>query len=76
MPITMRVAFKPVPSVLKEQPTANVETMREAPLTVKGRFDPCHVPRAPPVVDAMVSLVIADHALVSGHIGPALRDGD
>ena len=75
MPITMRVAFKPVPSLLKEQPAVNVDTMSEAPLTIKGRFDQCAVPRAPPIVDALVSLVIADHALVSGHMGPVLRDG-
>lgn len=74
MPITMRVAFKPVPSLLKEQPTVNVDTMSESPLLIKGRFDPCAVPRAPPIVDSMVSLVIADHALVSGHMGPVLRD--
>ena len=74
MPITMRVAFKPVPSLLKEQPAVNVDTMSEAPLTIKGRFDPCAVPRAPPIVDALVSLVIADHALVSGHMGPILGD--
>lgn len=74
MPITMRVAFKPVPSLLKEQPTVNVDTMSEAPLLIKGRFDPCAVPRAPPIVDSLVSLVIADHALVSGHMGPVLRD--
>ncbi len=74
MPITMRVAFKPVPSLLKEQPAVNVDTMSEAPLTIKGRFDPCAVPRAPPIVDALVSLVIADHALVSGHMGPILSD--
>ena len=75
MPITMRVAFKPVPSLLKEQHTINVDTMSESSLTIKGRFDPCAVPRAPPIVDSLVSLVIADHALVSGHIKPVLRDG-
>ena len=74
MPITMRVAFKPVPPLLKEQPAVNVDTMSEVPLTIKGQFDPCAVPRAPPIVDALVSLVIADHALVSGHIGPVLRN--
>ena len=74
MPITMRVAFKPVPSLLKEQPTVNVDTMSESPLLIKGRFDPCAVPRAPPIVDSLVSLVLADHALVSGHMGPVLRD--
>ena len=74
MPITMRVAFKPVPSIPQEQATVSMDTMSEAPLLTRGRFDPCVVPRAPPIVDALVSLVIADHALVSGHMGPVLRD--
>lgn len=72
MPITMRVAFKPTSSIPQKQDTVDISTMTESTLTVKGRHDPCVVPRAPPVVDALVSLVIADHALVSGHIGQVL----
>ncbi len=74
MPITMRAAFKPASSISQEQPTVDVDTMSAATLRVKGRHDPCVVPRAPPVVDALVSLVVADHALVSGYIDPVLRN--
>ena len=72
MPITMRVAFKPTSSIPQKQDTVDISTMTESTLIVKGRHDPCVVPRAPPVVDALVSLVIADHALVSGHIGQVI----
>ena len=41
-------------------------------LQVGGRHDPCVVPRAPPVVDSLVALTIADHALLSGTIKPTL----
>ena len=73
MPITMRVAFKPTSSIPQDQPTVNVDTMSSDTLRVVGRHDPCVVPRAPPVVDALVSLVVADHALVSRHIKPVLE---
>jgi chorismate synthase len=61
-PITLRVAFKPVATVLAEQPTV---TTRHEPTTLKGRgrHDPCVLPRAVPMVEAMVALVLADHAL-------------
>ena len=73
MPITMRVAFKPASSISKKQNTINIKTLTSDTLQVKGRHDPCVVPRAPPVVDALVALVIADHALVSGHIKQVLQ---
>lgn len=72
MPITMNVAFKPVSSIGMAQPTVNARTRRPAVLRVRGRHDPCVVPRAPPVVDALVSLVLADLALVGGFVGPVL----
>ena len=72
MPIVFRVAFKPASSIARSQNTINVQTMKPAKLQVKGRHDPCVVPRAPPVVDAMTSLVIADHAMLTGHIGVSL----
>ena len=74
MPITMRVAFKPVSSIAQVQSTVDISTMTDSTLRVKGRHDPCVVPRALPVVDALVSLVIADHALVSGRIGQVVAD--
>ncbi len=72
MPLTLRVAFKPASSIPRDQDTVDISTMAKAKLTVKGRHDPCVVPRAPPVVDSMVSLVLADHALLGGFIGPVL----
>jgi len=72
MPITMRVAFKPASSIAKKQSTVDIKTKKPATLQVQGRHDPCVVPRAPPVVDSLVSLVIADHALIGGFIKPTL----
>lgn len=72
MPIVMRVAFKPASSIAQEQSSVDVDTMSGTTLRVKGRHDPCVVPRAPPVVDSLVSLVLADHALTSGLIGQVI----
>ncbi len=72
MPIVLRVAFKPASSILKKQKTIDIKTKKPTVLSVKGRHDPCVVPRAPPVVDSLVSLVIADHALQAGFIKPVL----
>ncbi|MXY60969.1 MAG: chorismate synthase [Cenarchaeum sp. SB0665_bin_23] len=72
MPIVFRAAFKPASSIAKPQDTINTETMEAARIQVRGRHDPCVVPRAPPVVDAMTSLVLADHAILTGHIGTVL----
>ena len=58
MPITLRVAFKPASSINKIQDTVDVKTRKNVKLRVEGRHDPCVVPRAPPVVDSLVSLVI------------------
>ncbi len=72
MPITMRVAFKPASSIAQRQSTVSIKTKKETVLQVKGRHDPCVVPRAPPVVDSLVALTIADHALLAGAIRPVL----
>ena len=50
------------------QDTVDVKTRKNVKLRVEGRHDPCVVPRAPPVVDSFVSLVIADYALQGGFI--------
>jgi chorismate synthase len=60
--ITFRVAFKPVATIAKEQDTVSVEGEPKK-LEASGRHDPCVLPRAVPIVDAMAALVIADHAL-------------
>lgn len=72
MPLVLRVAFKPASSIPRSQDTVDVDTMTKTKLTVKGRHDPCVVPRAPPVVDSMISLILADHALLGGFVGPVL----
>jgi chorismate synthase len=72
MPIVLRVAFKPASSILKKQTTIDIKTKKPTSLQVMGRHDPCVVPRAPPVVDSLVSLVLADHALQGGFIKPVL----
>lgn len=62
MPITMRVAFKPVATVIQEQLTVTTEH-ENTTIKGRGRHDPCVLPRAVPMVEAMVSLVLLDHAL-------------
>lgn len=62
-PIVFRVAFKPTSSILKKQSTVNLEVMKETTLTVKGRHDPCIVPRAIPVVEGMAAIVMTDFLL-------------
>tara|TARA_B100000963_G_scaffold198241_1_gene172551 strand:+ start:133 stop:1227 length:1095 start_codon:yes stop_codon:yes gene_type:complete len=62
--INMRVAFKPTATIRKEQSTVNSEG-REVQIKAVGRHDPCVLPRAVPMVDAMISLVIADHVLLN-----------
>lgn len=62
MPIVFHAAFKPTATVLRPQDT--VDTDHEATtLTGRGRHDPCVLPRAVPMVEAMAALVLADHAL-------------
>ncbi|MBE7498940.1 MAG: chorismate synthase [Verrucomicrobiales bacterium] len=57
-----RVAFKPVATVMHEQDTVDVN-FAETTLKGRGRHDPCVLPRAVPLVEAMTALVLADHAL-------------
>ena len=72
MPITMRIAFKPASSIAQKQSTVDIKTKKVTTLQVQGRHDPCVVPRAPPVVDSLVALTLADHALLAGQIKPVL----
>lgn len=66
MPIVFRVAFKPTPSIGREQRTVDLETMTETTLSIKGRHDPCVVIRAVPVVEAVAATVITDILLSEG----------
>ena len=73
MPIVLRVAFKPASSISKKQRTIDLQTRKPTSLIVQGRHDPCVVPRAPPVVDSLVSIVLADHAIRAGFIPMVIR---
>jgi len=73
MPIKVKVAFKPTPSISRRQRTVNLETMSEEEIQVAGRHDPCIVPRAVPVVEACLAFVIADHALRAGKIPRVIK---
>ena len=61
-PIFFRVAFKPVATVMHEQDTVDVNHQNTT-LKGRGRHDPCVLPRAVPMVEAMTALVLIDHAL-------------
>ncbi len=63
MPITFRVAFKPVPTLMQPQETINQEG-QTITLQPKGRHDACVLPRAVPIVEAMAALVLADAYLL------------
>ena len=62
--IRMRIAFKPTATISKEQKTVNSEG-KEVSLKTAGRHDPCVLPRAVPMVDSMVALVLADHLMLN-----------
>ena len=60
MPIIFDVTFKPTPSIGKPQKSVNLKTMEEVTIEIKGRHDPCIVPRAVPVVEAAAAIAIYD----------------
>ncbi|HEY6033161.1 MAG TPA: chorismate synthase [Kofleriaceae bacterium] len=67
-PITLRIAFKPTATIMRPQDTVD----RDGNATVlepKGRHDPCVLPRAVPIVEAMFALVLADHMLRQRALG-------
>jgi chorismate synthase len=63
MDIYFNVAFKPVATIMQNQPTINSKG-EEVQMQGKGRHDPCVVPRAVPIVEAMAALVLADFTLI------------
>jgi len=60
MPIVFRVAVKPTPSIAKPQQSISLSAMKSQELIIKGRHDPCIVPRAVPVVEAAAAIAIFD----------------
>ena len=65
MPIVFRAAFKPTPSIAKEQDSININTAENVKLSVKGRHDPCIVLRAVPCVEAAAATAIYDEILMA-----------
>ena len=63
MPITLKVAFKPTPSISQPQQTVDYSAMKNETLVIKGRHDPCVVPRAVPCVEAAVNIALLNHML-------------
>ena len=73
MPIRFRIAIKPTSTIGKTQNTVDIQKMKSATIKGKGRHDPCIVPRAIPIVEAMTAIVLVDHALRAGVIPPVLE---
>ena len=68
MPVTLRVAVKPTPSISLSQRTVSLSGMTPEELVVQGRHDPCIAHRAVPVVEAVTAAVLLD-LVVEGHHG-------
>ncbi len=64
-PIVMQIAMKPTTSIIKEKKSVNLKTMKEEMVSVEGQHDPCIVPRAVPIIEAMMALTLADVALIA-----------
>ncbi len=73
MPLVVRVAVKPTPSIGKEQQTVALTTMENATLKVVGRHDPCIVPKAVPAVESAVAITLVDHMIRAGFIPSVLK---
>ena len=74
MPLIVRVAVKPTPSIAKMQRTVNLAKMENATVKVGGRHDPCVVPKAVPVVESAVAVVLADHMIRADFIPKVLKE--
>jgi len=74
MPIIVRVAVKPTSSIAKEQRTVNLAKMKDTTMKVTGRHDPCVVPKAVPVVESAVAIILADHMIRAGVIPKVLKE--
>ncbi len=67
MPLLLRAAFKPTPSIARPQRTVRLSTMEETDLEIRGRHDPCIAHRAVPVVEAVTAAVLLDLLLEGNH---------
>jgi chorismate synthase len=73
MPLIFRIAFKPAASIPKTQKTIDLKEMKESNLIVTGRHDPCVVPRAPPVVDSIVGILLLDSCVKANLVPRVLK---
>ena len=67
MPLVLRVAVKPTPSIGQAQKTVSLSRLEAAELTIHGRHDPCIAHRAVPVVEAVTAAVLLDLLLEGNH---------
>jgi len=74
MPISVKIAFKPPSSIKKRQKTVNLKTFKEDWIEVKGRHDPCIVPKAVPVVEACIAITLCDHLIRAGLIPKVIKN--
>lgn len=70
MPIIIRIAVKPTPSVSGVQKTVNIEKNIDSTIEIEGRHDPCICPRVTTVAESACSMVIVDHMIRAGFIHP------
>jgi chorismate synthase len=68
MPVVLRIPFKPTASIAKKQRSVDLRTMEPAELEIRGRLDPCIVPRAVPVVENSLAMAILDLMMLGGFL--------
>ena len=73
MPVVVRVAVKPTPSISTEQTTADIKNMENTVIAVGGRHDACIVPRAVVAVEAMMAVTLCDFAMRAGIIPRVIK---
>lgn len=73
MPIVFNVAIKPTPSIAKSQKTVDISERKPVTITVRGRHDPCIVPRALPCVEACAALAVFDSMKEDGFVWNLMR---
>jgi chorismate synthase len=73
MPVIARLAVKPTPSIAQPQRSINLQKMEPADLEIKGRHDPCVVPRAVIVAEAAAAIVLCDLALRAGKLQEVIK---
>lgn len=71
MPILIKIAVKPTPSISQSQKTVDLEKMEDVEIEINGRHDPCICPRITAVAESSVAMVLADHLLRGGFIHPS-----